>query len=59
MIPDFRCPPPGLTLNVNELGGIVKQREVGLFKPGLEHLALELRVGLQFVKLGMTGFAPF
>lgn len=56
MIPDFCCPPPGLTLNVNELGDIVRQREV---MPGLERLPLELRVGLQILTLGMAGFAPF
>lgn len=36
MTPDFGCPPPGLTGNVNALGGIARPREV---MPGLEHLA--------------------
>lgn len=27
--------------------------------PGLQHLALELGVGLQILGLGMAGFTPF
>lgn len=56
MIPDFSCTPPGLTQNVNELGGIARQREA---MPGFEHLTLELRVGLTFLRLAVRFFILF
>lgn len=56
VIPDFSCTPPGLIPNVNELGGVVRQKEA---TPGFGHLTLELRVGLEFLWLRMGFFSLF